>query len=48
LTLQYDDDGLAIHVVWALPANERRPAILVTAYRPNPSMWDADFKQRKN
>jgi len=46
LALQYDSSRRAIHVVWALPAGERRPAVLVTAYRPHPDLWDADFKQR--
>jgi hypothetical protein len=47
LTLQHDANGRPIHVVWALPANERRPAVLVTAYRPNPALWDSDFRTRK-
>jgi Domain of unknown function (DUF4258) len=47
LTLQHDNNGLAIHVVWAIPAGERRPAVLVTAYRPNPEAWQSDFRKRK-
>ncbi len=46
LTLQYDVHGRPIHVVWALPANQRRPAVIVTAYRPDPELWDSDFKRR--
>ena len=46
LALQYDADGGPIHVVWAIPAGERRPAILVTAYRPDPDLWDSDFMRR--
>ena len=46
LALQHDADGRTIHVVWAVPAGERRPAILVTAYRPDPDLWDTDFKRR--
>ncbi len=46
LTLQHDGAGRPIHIVWAVPAGERRPAILVTAYRPNPDLWDSDFKRR--
>lgn len=46
LALQHDADGRPIHVVWAVPAGERRPAILVTAYRPDPDLWDTDFKRR--
>ena len=47
LTLQYDANGRPVHVVWAIPEGERRPAVLVTAYRPDPALWDGDFKQRK-
>ncbi len=47
LALQQDTDGRPIHVVWAIPAGERRPAVLVTAYRPDQGLWDDDFKQRK-
>ncbi len=47
LALQHDADGRPIHVVWAIPAGQRRPAVLVTAYRPSPRFWDSDFKRRK-
>ena len=47
LALQQDADGRPVHVVWAIPAGERRPAVLVTAYRPDPDLWDDDFKRRK-
>jgi hypothetical protein len=47
LTMQDDANGRPIHVVWALPADERRPAVLVTAYRPDPKLWDSDFRHRK-
>jgi hypothetical protein len=47
LALQHDKDGRAIHVVWATPAGKRRPAVLVTAYRPDPELWDTDFRKRK-
>ncbi|HEX2449387.1 MAG TPA: DUF4258 domain-containing protein [Methyloceanibacter sp.] len=46
LVLQHDA-GAAIHVVWAIPAGERRPAVLVTAYRPDPRRWSGDFRRRK-
>jgi hypothetical protein len=48
LTLQYDGQGRPIHLVWALPAHERRPAVLVTAYRPDPQLWDGDFRRRSS
>jgi Domain of unknown function (DUF4258) len=47
LALQHDRDGRPIHVVWAVPAGQRRPAVLVTAYRPDPTLWDREFKRRE-
>lgn len=46
LTLQHDADGRPIHAVWAIPAGQQRPAVLVTAYRPDPAQWDSEFKRR--
>ena len=48
LTLQIDVEGRPIHVVWAIPDGESRPAVLVTAYRPDPALWDSEFKRRKS
>jgi hypothetical protein len=48
LALQYDLAGRPMHVVWAVPATERRPAVLVSAYGPDPKLWDSDFKRRRN
>ena len=45
LALQDEANGRAIHVVWAL--SKRRQAVLVTAYRPDPDLWDREFKERK-
>jgi hypothetical protein len=47
LTLQRDANGRPIHVVWAIPAGKVGPAILVTAYRPDPTFWDEMFERRK-
>jgi hypothetical protein len=46
LALQYDANGRPIHVLWGIPAGQRRPAVLVTGYRPDPNLWDSDFKKR--
>ena len=46
LALQHGRDGRPIHVVWAIPAGARRSAVLVTAYRPDPDLWDDDFTRR--
>jgi hypothetical protein len=47
LTLQRDATGRPIHVVWAIPAEEVGPAVLVTAYRPDAALWDEEFETRK-
>ena len=46
LALQHDGNGRLIHILWGIPAGQRRPAVLVTAYRPDPDLWDSDFKKR--
>jgi hypothetical protein len=47
LALQRDANGRPIHAVWAIPAGETGPAVLVTAYRPDPALWDEEFEKRK-
>jgi hypothetical protein len=47
LVLQKDREGDPIHVVWGIPKGADRPAVLVTAYQPDPARWTSDFKQRK-
>lgn len=46
LVLQKDSQGRAIHVVWGIPRGREAPAVLVTAYRPEPSQWSSDFTKR--
>lgn len=47
LVLQKDDSGHPIHVVWGIPKGKSSPAVLVTAYRPDPAKWSADFRRRR-
>ena len=47
LTLQKDQKGNSIHVVWGIPMGFKSPAVLVTAYRPDPERWTEDFQRRK-
>ena len=47
LVLQSDHDGRPVHVVWGIPKGHNRPAVLVTAYRPDPQRWSADFLERR-
>jgi hypothetical protein len=48
LVLQTDAHGQPVHVVWGIPKGHKRPAVLVTAYRPDPSRWNAEFKRRND
>lgn len=47
LVLQLDGAGQAIHVVWGIPIGFKSPAVLVTAYRPDPARWDDRFMERR-
>lgn len=47
LVLQYDADGIPLHVLWGIPKGESSPAVLVTAYRPDPRRWSPDFLRRR-
>jgi hypothetical protein len=46
LALQHDRSGRPIHVMWGVPKATGTPAVLVTAYRPAPERWSADFTRR--
>lgn len=46
LVLQSDANGRPIHAVWGIPKGQTNPAVLVTAYRPDPRRWSADFLVR--
>ncbi|GIK53440.1 MAG: hypothetical protein BroJett014_24130 [Planctomycetota bacterium] len=48
LVLQFDNAGNPIHIVWGIPKDKTSPAVLVTAYRPDPSRWSGDFLRRKS
>ena len=45
--LQRDHSGSPIHVVWGIPKGQTSPAVLVTAYRPDPARWTDDFLRRR-
>jgi len=48
LVLQKDNEGKPIHVVWGIPSQADSPAVVVTAYRPDPSRWADGFLRRKS
>jgi len=47
LLLQRDDNRKPIHIVWGIPKGHSSPAVIVTAYRPDPNRWSDDFLRRK-
>lgn len=47
LALQQDRDGRPVHAIWGIPKGQSSPAVLVTAYRPDPDRWSGDFKRRR-
>ena len=48
LVLQKDKEGKPIHVVWGIPKGYENPAVLITAYRPDPELWDDSFMERNS
>jgi len=48
LVLQRDQQGKPIHVVWGIPRQASTPAVVVTAYRPDPATWTDDFLRRRS
>ncbi len=47
LILQKDKNGKPIHSVWGIAKNSNSPAVLITAYRPDPERWNENFSKRK-
>lgn len=47
LVLQRDRDNNPVHLVWGIPRDTRSPAVLITAYRPDPLRWSSDFMRRR-
>jgi hypothetical protein len=47
LVLEKGQDGQPIHVVWGVPKGRNTPAVVVTAYRPDPARWSPDCLRRR-
>jgi len=47
LLLQQDSNGYPVHAVWGIPKGFDKPAVLVTAYRPDQERWDETFTRRR-
>jgi hypothetical protein len=48
LVLEHDSASEPFHVVWGIPKGKHEPAVLVTAYRPDPELWHTDFLTRRS
>lgn len=46
LVLQADAQSRPVHAVWGIPKGRSGPAVLVTAYRPDPNLWENGFLRR--
>ena len=47
LVFEHDQTNRPIHVVWGIPAGQDSPAVVVTAYRPDPAKWDETWRRRR-
>ena len=47
LLLQRTREGRLVHTGWGLPAGQSEPAVLVTAYLPDPAKWEPGFRRRR-
>lgn len=47
LVLQRDSTGTPLHIVWGIPKGCTEPAVLVTAYRPDPAVWEDGYTRRR-
>ena len=47
LVLQMDREQQPVHVVWGIPKGHSSPAVLITAYRPDPEIWEDDYLRRR-
>jgi hypothetical protein len=41
-----DDKGAPLHAVWGIHASNADKAVLITAYRPNPTLWTPNYLKR--
>ena len=46
LVLHSDGDGSPVHALWGIPRGASSPAVLITAYRPDPDRWTNGFLER--
>lgn len=47
LVLEFDRERRPVHAVWGIPKGSTAPAVLITAYRPDPARWNESFTERR-
>ena len=47
LVLEFDREKRPVHAVWGIPKGFTAPAVLITAYRPDPARWNENFTERR-
>lgn len=47
LLRQIDKNHIPFHALWGIPKGQTSPAVLITAYRPAPSLWEQGLLRRK-
>ena len=47
LVLERDRSNQPVHVLWGIPAGRNSPAVVITAYRPDPARWDETWLRRR-
>ena len=47
LVLQFTGAHEPVHALWGIARNAPDDATLITAYRPDPARWTADFLRRR-
>ena len=47
LVLQIDKNKKPLHIVWGIEKDTISPAVLITAYRPDPKLWENDYLTRR-
>lgn len=47
LVLEQDRANQPMHVLWGIAAGQKAPAVVITAYRPDPMKWDETCQRRR-
>lgn len=48
LLMHAREGDVPVHTVWGIPKGHDSPAVLITAYVPDPARWSEDFRERRS